>query len=470
MTTIPKFPNEADKEYYISDGIRKKAIKRDYLLTGPVIEANQPRVNARKVAQERNNTPSCFGATFTRQGLDEFEQEYTNNINPRSTQASTSHHSPQASTTPDSTDTTNQHSPQASTSQNSSPTPIKKTCTLNKNKKRFTIFHLTVYLTCPNKPKIQKVDREAIDDFCDIEMEFLVNSNNYKNEEAVEDYKRYAEDRHRLASFDIFPGVRDFINEAMNAEEKDIVRVLWNSEIRLRTTGSTRTLMDIICYTLTDFTSNCKQPLSSTNNHERTPFVKYIVPMFKYFSRETQFLEFCWCEKGLETQDMAVMENNDFVISLCNKKYADGLGKNTMTSNEEFFVECSSGFEKEMVNHSLDDTLKLLVECSNSLLYTIKQNKNASIDSITKKCTFGVQVIKQTLTLTKMTLSKSGKWKLVEVRSACIPTSWQLRANWNLLFEMLATIYHELLEQRKLDAQIINEVCGLAKLPSNNEN
>ncbi|KAI9262805.1 hypothetical protein EDC94DRAFT_560959 [Helicostylum pulchrum] len=139
---------------------------------------------------------------------------------------------------------------------------------------------------------------------------------------------------------------------------------------------------------------------------------------------------------------MAVLKNNDFVISLCDKKYADGLGKNTMTSNEEFFVECSSGFEKEM------------------------QNKNASIDSITKKCAFGVQVIKQTLTLTKMTLSKSGKWKLVEVRSVCAPASWQLRANWNILFEMLATIYHELLEQRKLDVQIINEVCGLAMLPS----
>ncbi|KAI7879532.1 uncharacterized protein EV154DRAFT_52000 [Mucor mucedo] len=371
-----------------------------------------------------------------------------------------------ASTTPETTDTPNHHSPQTLTSQSSSSRPIKKTCTLDKNKKRFTIFHPTAYLTCPNKPKIQKSDREAIDDFCDIAMEFLINSNNNKIGEAMEDYKRYAEDRHRLASFDIFPGVRDFINEAMNADEKDIVRMLWNSKIRLNSTGSTRTLMDIISYTLTDFTSNCKQPLSSTNNHERTPFVKYIVPMFKYFSQERQFIEFCWCEKGLETQDMAVLENNDFVISLVDKKYADALGKNTMTSNEEFFVECSSGFEKEVVNHSLDDTLKLLVECSNSLLNTIKQNKNASIESITKKCAFGVQVIKQTLTLTKMTLSKSGKWKLVEVRSAYVPTTWQLRANWNLLFEMLATIYHELLEQRELNAQIVNEVCGLTKLPS----
>ncbi|CAO3667112.1 unnamed protein product [Rhizopus stolonifer] len=133
---------------------------------------------------------------------------------------------------------------------------------------------------------------------------------------------------------------------------------------------------------------------------------------------------------------------------------------------KNFFIECSSGFEKERVNHSLDYTLKLLVDCSNSLLSTIKQNKRGSIDTMTKKCALGVQVIKQTLTLTKMSLSKSGKWKLVEVRSACAPTSWELRGNWNPLFEMLATIYDELLEQRKLNTQIINEVCGLVKLPS----
>lgn len=330
-------------------------------------------------------------------------------------------------------------------------------CTLDKSEKKFTIFHPTAYLISPIKPKIQKVDREAINDFCDIAMEFLINTKGHENDEAIKEYKIYAEERKTLASFDLFPGVRDFINDAMNADEEGFVKVLWNNQIRLNATGYARTMMDIISYTLTDFSSNCKQQLSNINNHERTPFVKYIIPMFKYFSQETKLIEFCWCEKGLETQDMALLENNDFVISL---------GKNTMTDNEEFFIECSSGFEREKVNHSLDDTLKLLVECSNSLLGTIKQNKTASIDTMTKKCSLGIQVIKQTLTLTKMTLSKSGKWKLVEMRSARVPTSWQLRANWNPLFEMLATIYHELLEQRKLDIQITNEVCGLVKLPS----
>ncbi|KAI9478413.1 MAG: hypothetical protein EXX96DRAFT_570806 [Benjaminiella poitrasii] len=115
-----------------------------------------------------------------------------------------------------------------------------------------------------------------------------------------------------------------------------------------------------------------------------------------------------------------------------------------MTENEYFFIESSSGFDKENVNHSLDDTLKLLAECSNALLHIIKHNKKASIDTMSKKRILGVQVIKQTLTLTKVTLSKSGKWKFIEVRSRRTPTFWELRGFWKSLFEMLTTISDEL--------------------------
>ncbi|CAO3680677.1 unnamed protein product [Rhizopus stolonifer] len=338
-------------------------------------------------------------------------------------------------------------------------------CTSEKNKKNLTILHPTAYLTSPNKPKFQHLDREAIKDLCDIAMEFLVHNENYENGDAIKEYKSYVEDQDRLTSFDLFPGVRDFLSDILKVDREDLVQALWNNEIRLKATGSARILMDIISYTLTDFSSNCKQQSHSTNNHERTPFVKYIVPMFKYFGQETNLIEFSWCEKSLETYGMATLESSDFVTNPCDRRYADALGKNTTTENEEFFIESSSGFEKENVNHSLDDTLKLLAECSNALLHVIKYSKKASIDTITKKCTFGVQVIKQTLTLTKVSLSKSGKWKLVEVRSACTPT-WELRSHWNLLFEMLVTIYHELLQQRELDVQITNEVCRLVEIPS----
>lgn len=280
---------------------------------------------------------------------------------------------------------------------------------MEKNKKKLTILHPTAYLTSPNQPKIQRVDREAIKDLCVIAMEFLVHNENYENGDAIKEYKSYVEDQDRLASFDLFPGVRGFLNDILTVNREDFVQAMWSNEIRLKATGSARTLMDIISYTLTDFSSNCKQQSHSTNNHERTPFVKYIVPMFKYFGQETNLIEFSWCEKKLETFRMATLESSDFVTNLCDNRYADALGKNTTTENEEFFIESSSGFEKENVNHSLDDTLKLLVECSSALLHVIKHNKKASIDTITKKCTFGVQVIKQTLTLTKVSLLKSGK-------------------------------------------------------------
>ncbi|KAI8887811.1 hypothetical protein K501DRAFT_163838, partial [Backusella circina FSU 941] len=109
--------------------------------------------------------------------------------------------------------------------------------------------------------EIQCVDREAIEDFCVIAMGFLLNNEPYKNKE----YKNYAEDRDQLASFDIFSGVKDFINAALKADKEDLMHVLWNNEIRLNATGSSRTLMDIISHTLTDFSSNCKQPLQDTN-------------------------------------------------------------------------------------------------------------------------------------------------------------------------------------------------------------
>lgn len=148
--------------------------------------------------------------------------------------------------------------------------------------------------------------------------------------------------------------------------------------------------------------------------------------MFKYFSQETNLMEFCWCEKDSESYNMASLESNRFVFSYSSRVNADALGRNTTTRNEDFFIESSSGFEKEKINHSLDDTLKLLAECSNALLHTIKDNKKASIDNVTKKCTFGVQIIKRTLTLTKMTLSKSGRWKLVELRSASMGVTWEV--------------------------------------------
>jgi hypothetical protein len=52
--------------------------------------------------------------------------------------------------------------------------------------------------------------------------------------------------------------------------------------------------------------------------------------MFKYFSQETNLIELSWCKKNLETYGMATLENNNYVASYSDRKYADALGKNTV--------------------------------------------------------------------------------------------------------------------------------------------
>ncbi|EIE83339.1 hypothetical protein RO3G_08044 [Rhizopus delemar RA 99-880] len=135
---------------------------------------------------------------------------------------------------------------------------------LDKNQKKSVIFNPATFLTAPHKPKIQCIDREKIRDFCEIGMEFLIDDN-YKNKEAMNEYKGYVVVQNKFASFDSFPGVAEFIEDVLSTDKEDFIKMLWNHEKRLKATGTTRTFMDIVCYTLTDFISNCKQGLRNIN-------------------------------------------------------------------------------------------------------------------------------------------------------------------------------------------------------------
>ncbi|CAO3699169.1 unnamed protein product [Rhizopus stolonifer] len=204
MATSPKLPNDCDKSYILNEETRKKVMKFDYLLIKAVsnfgdlwshidslpeelllnenpesmdneiktalyklisedysivlpvkireyirkvygyfsnrktkerflkafnrkVEASEPRLQEREVAQARKNTyqkAQLLGTSLTTKGLDEFEREYID-------------------------------APTAQVSLETTTSSMKKSCTLNKNKKTFVIFNTAAYLTSPNKPKIQ---------------------------------------------------------------------------------------------------------------------------------------------------------------------------------------------------------------------------------------------------------------------------------------------------------------------------
>lgn len=144
-----------------------------------------------------------------------------------------------------------------------------------------------------------------------------------------------------------------------------------------------------------------------------------------------------WCEKTVTSQN-ATLEFNDY--STTERKFADGVGKSTITNHEELFIESSSGIAKEAVQHSLDDTIKLIIECTNSLGQSIRHHKNASMTTMCEKEVYAIQVIVNKLTLFKVSLKPELKWKVMEVRSSALPVTWETRFCFLEMFELMATL------------------------------
>lgn len=98
-----------------------------------------------------------------------------------------------------------------------------QTYILDKNQKKSVIFNPATFLTAPHKPKIQCIGREKIRDFCEIGMEFLIDDDNYKNKEAMNEYKGYVVVQNKFASFDSFPGVSEFIEDVLSTDKEDFI-------------------------------------------------------------------------------------------------------------------------------------------------------------------------------------------------------------------------------------------------------
>jgi hypothetical protein len=156
---------------------------------------------------------------------------------------------------------------------------------------------------------------------------------------------------------------------------------------------------------------------------------------------------------------MLRLESLIFVLANADKKYADGLGK--LQNYESLFIESSSDITQENVNHTLEDTLKLICECNGALFYILSQFIKCSFETALQRSTFGVQVIKNILTLSKMSLKDESQWKFVELRSAIVPTKWGDRFEWVTMFELLASLYLELIEQEQVIMDIKKENSGL---------
>lgn len=122
------------------------------------------------------------------------------------------------------------------------------------------------------------------------------------------------------------------------------------------------------------------------------------------------------------------------------KLYADGIGRRS--NKEVLIMESSSPFEKEDLNHSLEDSMKLIDVMVSTLNISISSKLNTKFTTLLDLAVYGVQMIRNRLTLMKTTLDPSGKkWRIVELRSAVVPTSWNHGVYLSQWFELLVYLY-----------------------------
>jgi hypothetical protein len=100
-----------------------------------------------------------------------------------------------------------------------------------------------------------------------------------------------------------------------------------------------------------------------------------------------------------------------------------------------------SGILKEHTTHTIEDSLKIL-ECSMSALRKEASHyKNASKKTFEELKVFSVHVVTTQVTLCEMSFHDENNWKVLETRTAKLPTNWNDRICLVQYLELLATLF-----------------------------
>jgi hypothetical protein len=134
------------------------------------------------------------------------------------------------------------------------------------------------------------------------------------------------------------------------------------------------------------------------------------------------------------------------------KLFADGIGREN--GFEVIIMESSGPYSIEYIDHSMEDTQKLITMTNNSLRDEILKYQDASFDTAKGLSVFSIQCICDKITLMKTNLCTQNKWQIVELRSATIPVTWNTRVNMVAIFELLATLQVSSLKYNTIDVFI----------------
>ncbi|KAG2227189.1 hypothetical protein INT45_008433 [Circinella minor] len=300
----------------------------------------------------------------------------------------------------------------------------------------------------PHKPKLTNEQLRSAQSRCHIGFSGMLEVQMHQHIRSV--FQKHKSEQEILATLTSFPQVKRFLIELMceNVPFDDFPEKLWGMRTQSKEweDATAKDIFRFIALSMTDFWG-----MSSRNNfekkHERSFWVESVVPIFKYMAVTNNLIVFSWCESLVKTHC-----NSQIVPGIwkntTKKLFADGLGRNN--DCDIIVMESSSGYSKENIDHSMEDTWKLILMMTDSLRNELMKYQGAKFTDAQELATFGIQCICDRITLIKATMFDARRWQIIEVRSAKIPITWDDRSNYMQVFELIATLHIELLAQESL--------------------
>ncbi|KAI8094000.1 hypothetical protein BDF21DRAFT_489601 [Thamnidium elegans] len=313
-----------------------------------------------------------------------------------------------------------------------------------------------------------------------------------ENEAITNEYASNMNESYSNKYINNYPIAKSFLNDALNQQIEDLLP--WMVQHGFGTNSEdTKKAILIIRLILTDFYANCLKPSSTNSLNERTPFVEYVVPIFKYYSAVYNDSTFQWysseltvpsiivvpypgpfaviqlqkmtpppspctCEKVLETNKCIVYYNTDDKVK---RRLADDIGYFVMDNTESLLFE-SSGEEND--DHTQDVTIKLF-ECSiRSLKMEMENVQNASFETYKKRKFFTYLYAGDKLTMLSTSVVSREKWGYTLAREAIVPRTWNVRLRWLKVMNLIFYTKAMLEEQREGAAILESEHNGWSEV------
>ncbi|KAI9030111.1 hypothetical protein CLU79DRAFT_734114 [Phycomyces nitens] len=272
----------------------------------------------------------------------------------------------------------------------------------------------------------------------------------------------YLTDQVNLLELKKYPTAHKLLVQAMDVPLSTLPHFLWTFQIEDNTNSDDLTFVNIIRCILTDFYSKCQRNPHYQPKYERTFWVDRVVPIFQALGDHSQLLGFQWCEVLTEEHTEFTIDPTTWKRSVP-IKFHDGLGYDMNNCNKLVMEGSSRYIDRENIQHSQDDSIKILHTSIELLDSLIQHHLSASFSSLCLIKSFSVQCVCTTITLsiTSLDPKDTGVYTHTHVRSATIPVNYDSRASWTAVFELLAYLFTCLKEQKLVLETVTKESTGL---------